>query len=421
MLIVFAIGCSGGNKTKKTEKIIPQGSYHENIKGMVVIHTFDHYNRQEKKGFGFFVARDRVVTNLEWLKGAYKARIAPPGTKDFRDVMGYTAYDHDLHIVILKLKRRNPNYLTIRDDAETPDSIYTLLRPDRKLFVKKADIGHYQPLDSLQFLPVPSDMQCGKPVFLLNHQFFGIVQEREMDSTVQKVVLPAKWINGLLQQQDNSHKSIYDLRTKTNKVYISHKKVEGFRIVTNMGDIVVRLYDETPKFRDNFIKLVSDQFYDSLLVHRVLKDFLIQTGAADSKYAGKDDIVGWQGPGYRLPTKIVPSRYHKRGAMAASKLPDERNPKNLSSGSQFFIISGRQFTDKELDEIEEEKGFRFTPVQREVYTTVGGAPYLDGDFTVFGEVINGMDVVDKIAATETGNSDRPVKDIRLKTIEIIKK
>jgi cyclophilin family peptidyl-prolyl cis-trans isomerase len=197
--------------------------------------------------------------------------------------------------------------------------------------------------------------------------------------------------------------------------------VSGFKINTTMGNFVIRLYDETPAYRDNFIKLVSDDFYDSLLVHRIIKDFLIQTGAADTRNAGRDDVVGWQGPGYSIPMKVVPGIFHRRGAISASKLPSERNPRNFSDGSQFFVVCGRLFTDKELDDLEKEKGIKFTSEQRTVYKTIGGAPYLDGDYTVFGEVVSGMEVVDKIAGLKVYNVDRPEVDVRIRNIEILKK
>jgi peptidyl-prolyl cis-trans isomerase A (cyclophilin A) len=422
-LIISLWGCNNaGNKKAGEQNDVSFGSYQDNIKGMVEIRTFDHYNRALKKGFGFFVDRDLVVTNLDWIKGAYKAEIAPVGTRDMKEVEGYTAYSHNLNLLVLKVKRNNPDYIKVRGSLVQPDTLYTLKRPKRKLFVVKALSGTYQDMDSVGFWPVPDNLKEGKPAFRLNHEFMGIVQERAIEEdSLKKVVLSKKWIAQLLKEQSDRPVSIYDLRTKTDKVYISHKKVAGFRIKTTMGDIVIRMHDETPKFRDNFIKLVTDQFYDSLQVHRVLTDFLIQMGAADSKYAKKDDVVGWKGPGYTLPTKIIPSLFHKRGAIAASKLSAARNPRNRSDGSQFFIISGRVFTNEELDDIEKEKGFRFTPSQREIYTSIGGAPYLDGDYTVFAEVLSGMAVVDEIAAVETYGQDRPVKDIRIKSIEIIKK
>ncbi len=421
-IMLSTVSCGSKQSKQDSKNKAPEGSYQVNIKGMVEIHTFDHYNRPEKEGFGFFADRDLVVTNLEWLKGAYKAKIAPPGTKDFRAVRGYTAFDHNLNLVLLKVKRNNPNHLKIDNNTTSqPDTLYTLKRPSRKLFVTKGTAGPYQDFDSLGYWEVPSGMIPGKPAFRLNHECMGLVQQRKINDTLINVVLTKQWIAGLMKKQNKQHQSIYDLRTKTDKVYISHKKIAGFRINTTMGNIRIKLYDQTPEFRDNFIKLVSDQFYDSLLVHRVLKDFLIQTGAADSKYADKDDVVGWQGPGYNLQTDINPSLYHKRGAIAASKLPSDHNPENKSDGSQFFIISGRIFTNEELNDLETEKGFRFTPSQRKVYTTIGGAPYLDGDYTVFGEVVNGMDVVDRIAAVETYGQDRPVENIRIRNIEIIKK
>ncbi len=422
-VLLFTLSACGGGTQKQNNNrtAIPTGSYSGNIKGMVEIHTFDHYNRPGAKGFGFFVEQDLVVTNLDWIRGAFKARITPPGTQEFHDVSGYTAYDLNLNLVLLRVRRRNPNYLGLKDSPPQPDSVYTLLRESRKLYVEKSAAGDYQNLDSLGFWLVSDDLEAGKPAFGLNHNLLGIVQQRTINDAPRKIVLGKEWIVPLMAKQSEQARSLYELRTKSDKVYISHKRVAGFRIVTDMGNIVIQLYDQTPTYRDNFIKLVSDGFYDSLLVHRVLKDFLIQTGAADSKYAGHDDVVGWQGPGYDLPTKIIPSLYHKRGAVSASKLPAGRNPKNRTDGSQFFIISGRAFTNDELDDIENEKGFRFTPSQREVYTTIGGAPYLDGDYTVFGQVISGMNVVDRIAAVETYAVDRPVKDIRVKTIEIIKK
>ena len=187
-----------------------------------------------------------------------------------------------------------------------------------------------------------------------------------------------------------------------------------------MGNITIRLFNETPEYRDNFIKLVKENYYDSLLIHRVIPDFGIQTGAADTRYAEKGDIIGWKGPGYTIPAHIVPGLFHRRGMIGSPRKPDTKNQRRRSDGSQFYIVSGRKYFDKELDEIEEQNDYKFSAAQRQVYKTVGGAPHLDGTYTVFGEVTSGMDVVDKIVKVETDREWRPLEDIRLKNIRILK-
>ena len=210
------------------------------------------------------------------------------------------------------------------------------------------------------------------------------------------------------------------MATKSNKIYPSYKTIKGCRIVTDQGSITIQLFNETPEYRDNFIRLVSDNFYDSLLIHRVIKGFLIQTGAADTKYAAHDDVVGWQGPGYTLPLDVKPGLFHMRGAVASSKLPSDQNSRNRCDGSQFYIVSGRVYSSVELDDLEKSKKMKFTPQQRELYTSIGGAPHLDGDYTVFGEVTSGIELVDRLSRVETYAVDRPVKDIRVRKIELIK-
>ena len=393
------------------------GSYQSNVKGIVSLRTFDYYTRQLKDGYGFYIAPDLVITNLDWVKGAYKLRAAPMDTEDFTSVPGFVAYDLDRNLLLLKVSRKNQNFLRLKEADLKPDSLYQLFRTRAKLYVANGAIINTHTTDTISYWTSKDPLKFDKPAFSINHRLAGIVQKRGGETTI----LQAKWISHLLSKQSPKHKSVYDLRTKTNKVYISHTKVKGFRIITNLGNIEIQLFDQTPKYRDNFIKLVSDQFYDSLLVHRVIKNFLVQTGASDSKFAKKDDVVGWKGPGYTLPMKIIPGLFHKRGMIAASKLPEDRNKHNRSDGSQFYIVSGRIFSDAELDDLEDEKDFKFSQEQRQTYKTVGGAPYLDGDYTVFGKVTKGMDVVDRMAAVETYAVDRPVKEIRIVTVEILKK
>lgn len=418
LLVAVTIGCqTKSGKQAKTKKTFFKGSYQDNVKAIVSLRTFDHYTRRLNDGYGFYVAPDLVVTNLSWIKGAYKIKSSAMDLQDFSAVHGYVGYNLDHDLVLLKVSRKNLNYIKLNEADEQPDSLYHLFRKNRKLYATKGVISQLISNDSISYGLLDDDFKNGEPAFSLNHRLAGIVQTTDK----QKRLLQAKWINPLLSDHSKTAQSVYDLRDKTNKVYISHTKIKGFKIITNMGNIEIALSDKTPKYRDNFIKLVSDNFYDSLLVHRVIKDFLIQTGAADSKYAKKDDVVGWQGPGYTLPMHIVPGLFHKRGMIAASKLPKDRNKNNRSDGSQFYIISGRIFTDAELDDLEKEKGISYTPEQRNAYTTVGGAPYLDGDYTVFGRVTTGMDIVDKMATVETYAIDRPVKEIRVNTIEILKK
>jgi len=241
-------------------------------------------------------------------------------------------------------------------------------------------------------------------------------------------------------------------------------------ISTDLGDIEIILYDKTPLHRDNFLKLVKENYYDGMLFHRVISDFMIQTGDPGSKNAAQGAHLGNGGPGYTIPAEFVPEYLHKKGAVAAARQPDNINPEKESSGSQFYIVQGKVFSDKELDKMENkinqarknsyftqyitrednsaikhrldslkikkdneslnrelqtvllnmekemrQKGlvFSFSPKQREIYKTVGGAPHLDGGYTVFGEVVSGLDIVEKISDVETDKGDRPVKDIHL--------
>ncbi len=243
---------------------------------------------------------------------------------------------------------------------------------------------------------------------------------------------------------------------------------------TTFGEIELALYNETPQHRDNFVKLVNDGTYNGVLFHRVIKDFMVQTGDPSSRTATADALLGEGGPGYDIPAEIVyPKFFHKRGALAAAREGDETNPERKSSGSQFYIVTGRRFSEYQLEKmleriVNQEKAmifnqlaanrrseieavqamgdemalkglqgiiaaeaeriynenhkdnpFSFTPEQVAAYSTIGGAPHLDGQYTVFGEVVKGMDVVDKIQNVTTGAHDRPVDDVRIISAKVL--
>lgn len=183
----------------------------------------------------------------------------------------------------------------------------------------------------------------------------------------------------------------------------------AFLIKTSLGDIKIRLYNETPKHQANFTKLVNEGFYNGSIFHRVINQFMIQGGGAKN---GTEDV------GYTVPAEINAAYFHKKGALAAARMPDQMNPEKASSGSQFYIVQGRVFGDSELDALEQRMNKKFTPEERNAYKTMGGTPHLDGAYTVFGEVIDGMDVIDKIAAVKTAPGDKPIEDITMTIVEV---
>lgn len=193
-------------------------------------------------------------------------------------------------------------------------------------------------------------------------------------------------------------------------------------IDTDMGKIKVKLFNDTPLHRDNFIKNVKEKRYDGLLFHRIIKQFMVQGGDINSKDAPIEQHLGDGDAGYTIPAEIVyPKYFHKRGALCAARTGDDINPEKASSATQFYIVTGKFYTEMELDKMEKENGVTFTPEQKEAYMLEGGAPHLDGNYTVFGEVVKGMKVVDKIQFVETNEDDRPLKNIKIKTMTIVDK
>jgi len=238
------------------------------------------------------------------------------------------------------------------------------------------------------------------------------------------------------------------------------------KISTEKGDIIVKLYDYTPKHRDNFIKLSQDKFFDGQIFHRVIDNFVVQGGDPKTKHSVSDTLYGNDDSGYLIDAEIIDTLIHKRGALGMAREGDEINPEKKSSGSQFYLVKGKIFTDQQLDELEKKRDlqnksklykkifnekllaqksqgnidtisialdmsvsfdsiwekypkYKFSEKQRKVYKTIGGIPHLDGNYTVFGEVIQGKEIVDEISKVQTDLNDRPVKDIKF-SISVIK-
>ncbi|NUQ24007.1 MAG: peptidylprolyl isomerase [Saprospiraceae bacterium] len=185
-------------------------------------------------------------------------------------------------------------------------------------------------------------------------------------------------------------------------------------IETEFGHMLVELYDATPKHQENFIKLVDQGFFDSLMFHRVIEGFMIQGGDPDSKRAKPGQQLGSGGPGFTIPAEFVDTLVHTKGSLAAARQGDQVNPQKRSSGSQFYIVQGRPLTAPQLDLLEAQKNIRYSTAQREIYLKSGGTPFLDKEYTVFGRIIEGLDVLDQIAATKVDSFDRPKKDVRMK-------
>jgi len=200
-------------------------------------------------------------------------------------------------------------------------------------------------------------------------------------------------------------------------------KNQYVRIKTSYGECIIRLYNQTPKHRDNFIKLVKQGFYNGTLFHRVIQNFMIQGGDPDSKDTTKAKPgaeLGNGDVGYTVPAEFRDSLFHKRGVLAAAR---DDNPAKASSGCQFYIVEGKRFTDSKMDSLEKSPrlaGHKIPAWQREYYKSVGGAPHLDQNYTVYGEVVMGIDMIDRIAAVKTDKNDRPVTDVPM-TVELLSK
>lgn len=195
------------------------------------------------------------------------------------------------------------------------------------------------------------------------------------------------------------------------------EKIYLVALTTKFGTITLRLYNETPKHRDNFLKLTREGFYNGTLFHRVIKDFMIQGGDPESKNAKPGQMLGNGDVGYRIPAEFNTNLFHKKGALAAAR---DNNPEKASSGCQFYIVQGKKFTDADLDNMESKMKVKFSPAQREAYKMIGGAPHLDMGYTVYGEVVSGLEHVDEIANVKTGPADRPVEDVVIQSIVELK-
>lgn len=414
------------NATEKTEaEAKPQETGWENIRSSIV--TFDSFDGQRilESGQGFFVTKNIIATRYSLVNQANNIVFSPLGSEKKYKCTDYVAVDRINDIILLKSDslERTPVELFEGTAPNTAKTMYISDMSGKTLQLFTGQLLNMTTVQGTKLYRITNRIRkntFGAPVFVSTQKTIGIAFSDVVNYEMQSFAIPSIYIARLLDKQNEPPKSLESLRSVSSEATAAeNRKIRGLVLETDMGNITIRLFNETPEYRDNFIKLVKENYYDSLLIHRVISNFGIQTGAADTRYAEKGDLVGWKGPGYTLPAHIVPGLYHKRGMIGSPRKPDTQNQRRRADGSQFYIVTGRKYFDQELDDIEKENSHKFTPQQREVYKTIGGAPHLDGTYTVFGEVISGMEVADRIVQVETDRQWRPMEDIRLKKIQIL--
>lgn len=399
------------------------GSFADISTAVFKIETYEN-SRILEIGMGFFVAPDIVVTRLSFFESANKAVIEPFNESTRYNVSGFLGVDRINDLILLKIDgiQRTPVSLS---DSILPDKTKTVYisKPTTNVVpIHEGNVLSYSNSLGTSLYRVSNQLRpqsAGSPLFDEGKKCIGLGFVQVADYESQTFVTPSVFITDLLKKAQ-----IVQPLGELNSPAVSpssrdNSRVKGLVIETDMGNITIRLSDKTPQYRDNFIKLVRENYYDELLIHRVIKGFGIQSGAADTRYATADDVVGWKGPGYTLPAHIVQGMYHKRGAIGSPRKPESQNMRKRSDGSQYYIVTGRIYSDIELDELEKENGHQFTQEQRTTYKTIGGAPHLDGTYTIFGEVVDGLEIADRISEVETDSDFRPKKDIRVKKIRIL--
>jgi peptidyl-prolyl cis-trans isomerase A (cyclophilin A) len=377
-----------------------------------------------ESGRGFFVAEDLLVTKYSLIENADNVQITPLDENKSYKAIRYVAFDRINELIILKVESVSKKPVPLFQ-GQVPMSAKTfyITRPTGNTIpLHTGKVLNYSNVKGNMLYKVTNSLRSslyGTPLFVSNKKAIGIGYAETVDYERQSLVIPARYISEMLEKKE-SPKLLDNLKISgNNAVSEANSRIKGLLIETDRGNITIRLFNETPAYRDNFIRLTREGYYDSLLIHRVIKGFGIQSGAADTRYATRDDVVGWKGPGYTIPAHIVPSYFHKRGMIGSPRKPDTRNSKHRSDGSQFYIVSGRRYTDSELNDLETENRYTFSAEQRRVYKTIGGAPHLDGSYTLFGEVTSGMAIVDHLSKVEVDRNWRPLEDIRIKKITII--
>jgi cyclophilin family peptidyl-prolyl cis-trans isomerase len=431
--VVFLFSCIPKETKKEEQKPVQpetgqtsQNTEWESIKPAIV--KIDSYDNERilETAQGFFVAEDLIVTQFSLVAQANKVFVTPFDTDEKLIADKFVAVDRINNLVILKVDgiKRQPISLFEGTVPSSAKSMYISAGSNKTIQLFTGKVLNLATVNGTKIYRITNRIRSsafGTPVFVSNKQAIGVAFSATVSYELQSFAIPSFFIADLLSRKKEVPESLESLRSAASEeVAAENRKIKGLVLETTMGNITIRLLNETPEYRDNFIKLAKERYFDSLLIHRVIKDFGIQSGAADTRFANKGDIIGYKGPGYTIPAHIVPGLYHKRGMIGSPRKPDTQNERRRSDGSQFYIVSGRKYFDDELDELEKQNNYKFSAEQRQAYKTVGGAPHLDGTYTIFGEVVSGMDVVDRIAAVETDRDWRPLEDIRLKKITILK-
>jgi len=433
ILLVLLVLCTTKEKKqeekhaepKKAEVKSHKTGWEDIMPSVVKLTSYDG-KRILETGQGFFVGEDLIVTKYSLVDQADNIEFVPFDTNQKFKLNKYVAFNRINDLIILKAEgiKRNPIKLFSGEAPKSAKTLYIAPANSKTIQLFTGKILNLTVAKGSRLYRITNRIRkstFGAPIFVSNKIAIGLAFSGISTFKQQSFAIPSFFIEDLLSKKMKEPKTLASLRSISSEdVAAENRNIKGLLLETDMGNITIRLFNETPQYRDNFIKLAKENYFDSLLIHRVIKNFGIQSGAADTRYAEKSDAVGWKGSGYMLPAHIVPGLYHKRGMIGSPRKPDTDNARKRSDGSQFYIVSGRRYFDMELDEIEEKNDYKFSAEQRQAYKTVGGAPHLDGSYTIFGEVISGMDVVDKIVKVETDRQWRPIEDIRLKKVTILK-